>query len=351
MAKKLKVGIVGVGSIYRSHVPGWQGSPDAELVALADINPVQLNKVGDELGVKLRYEKAEDLYANKDIDIVDICTASQYHAPLAIAALEAGKHVLCEKPLAPKPSDIKKMIAARDKSKVLLMAAQHMRFQAASQALKEEVVAGRLGDVYHARGWMLRRASAPARPSYVSKQHAGGGACLDIGVHILDLTLWLMGNPRPVAVTGIAQDKLAKMPGTFLGKGNPIPESWDVEEFAAGFVRMDNGATLILEVSWLLHHPTDSNECRIWLYGTKAGGTWPELRLTTTNAAAKRHEDHTLKVSEGMEAHAAECVAFADAVAHGKPAPVPPEQSLDVGLILDGLYQSSVSGREVAIER
>lgn len=351
MSKRLKVGIVGAGGIWKSHLPGWQASPDAELAAIADISPEALKRAGELTGVKRLYEKAEDLYADREIEIVDVCTANMYHAPLSIGALEAGKHVLCEKPLAPTPEAIRKMIAARNKSGKLLMTAQHLRFEASSRALKAEIDDGLLGEVYHARSWALRRAGAPSRPTFVSKKHSGGGPCIDIGVHVLDLTLWLMSNPRPVAVSGVTQDKLRKNPGAFVGPGRPIPDYWDVEEFAAGFVRFESGGTLILETSWILHHRDAGGDTSIWVYGTKAGAHWPSNEITTSNYHTKQHHDLKLQpVEAGLEAHAAECVAFADAVAHGKPSPVPAEQSLDVLSILDGIYRSAATGREVALE-
>jgi predicted dehydrogenase len=158
---------------------------------------------------------------------------------LSIAALEAGKHVICEKPLAPTPAEVQKMIAARDKSGKLLMTAQHFRFQGNAQAMKAEIDGGALGDVYHARSWMLRRTWAPTGRGFIMKQNSGGGPCIDIGVHILDLTLWMMGHPKAVAVTGVTQDKLAKLPGAFSTWGGAIPKEFDVEEFAAAFVRFE----------------------------------------------------------------------------------------------------------------
>src|SRR5437016_347080 len=136
MAETLKVGVIGVGGIAGTHFPGWKESPLAEVVALADVDPKALERVGDAQGVKRRYQKPEELFGSRDIDIIDICTPNMYHAPLAIAALEAGKHVLCEKPLAPTPAAIKQMIAARDRSGKLLMTAQHFRFQGSAKALQ-----------------------------------------------------------------------------------------------------------------------------------------------------------------------------------------------------------------------
>ena len=202
---KLKVGIVGVGGIARTHIPGWQASADADLVAGSDISEEVLQRFGEENGVDKLHADPEALFSDPDIDIIDICTPNMYHAPLAIAALEAGKHVICEKPLAPTPDDIRQMIAARDQAGKTLMTAQHFRFQGSSKALKAELDTGSLGDIYHARSWMLRRAGAPTGGGFILKEHSGGGPCIDIGVHILDLTLWFMGNPEPVAVTGVAR--------------------------------------------------------------------------------------------------------------------------------------------------
>lgn len=348
---KLGVGVVGVGGIAHTHYPGWQQSPHTELVALADINQTTLDRVGDAQGVSRRYLKFEDMLADPDVHIVDICTPSSYHAPQALAALEAGKHVICEKPLSPTPAEIEQLIAARDRSGKYLMTAQNWRFSGDARALKREIDAGALGDVYHARSWMLRRAWYPTGPTFCYKKHSGGGPCIDIGVHILDLSLWMMGHPKPVSVTGVAGDKLAKLPGAFSLWGGPIPVDADVEEFAAAFVRFDNGATLILEVSWLLHHPTPGEDMQMWLYGTKAGSHWPSK--TITSAVNERQQLTTTKIDTSFdlgESHAAECKAFAEAIVNGTPSPVPAEDSLQVQRILDGLYRSSVEQREVRLD-
>jgi predicted dehydrogenase len=343
--------VIGVGGIAKSHYPGWRESEYAEVVAMSDVSLPMLEKMGAAQGVTRLYESAEDLIGDPDIDIVDICTPNMYHAPLAIAALNAGKHVLCEKPLAPTPGAIKEMIAARDRSGKLLMTAQHFRFQGTSKALKAEIDDGVLGNIYHARSWMLRRAAAPIRPGLMLREHSGGGACIDIGVHILDLTLWMMGNPRPLTVSGITQDKLAHQPGAFSIWGGAIPSMMDVEEFAAAFVRFANGATLILEVSWLLHHKAPNVEdMQMWLYGDKGGSHWPSNEILSSNNRTQQMLNTTLTTAATGEPHALECIAFAEAIATGKPSPVPAEQSLDVMAILDGLYQSAQTGREVVLE-
>ena len=274
-----------------------------------------------------------------------------YHAPLAIAALNAGKHVICEKPLAPTPAEIRRMIAARDRAGALLMTAQHFRFAGVSQAMKAEIDTGALGSVYHARGWMLRRNGLIPTATFIEKKHSGGGPCIDIGVHILDLTLWLMGNPRPVTVSGVADARLAHLPGAFATwREGPIPSSFDVEDYAAAFVRFDTGATLVLEVSWLLHHDIEGEDVQSWIYGDKGGCHWPSAQFLDTNYTTRQFNNRTLQLTrDKMEPHALECVEFAKAVAAGAPSPVPAEQSLQVLAILDGIYRSQREGREVTI--
>lgn len=348
----LKVGIIGVGGIARTHIPGWNASEHAEIVGGSDINDDVLQAWGKEQGVSKLTTNAQDLIADPDIDIIDVCTPSSYHAPLSIAALEAGKHVICEKPLAPTPGEIKQMIEARDKSGKKLMTAQHFRFQGSSRAMKAQIDTGVLGDIYHARSWMLRRGGAPTGLGFIQKKHAGGGPCIDIGVHILDLTLWFMGNPEPVSVTGVAKAEIAKQPGAFTGWGGgaDIPPEFDVEDFAAAFVRFDTGATLVLEVSWLLHHDTQGEDMQMWLYGTSGGAHWPKNEILQSHSATKQFTNQTLKLQPpGMEPHAEECVQFAKAIAEDAPSPVPAEQSLQVLSILDGIYRSQKTGGEVQL--
>ncbi len=348
----LKVGLVGVGGISRTHMPGWAASEEAEVVAGSDISNEALEQWGALHNVKRLTTNADELFSDPDIDIIDLCVPNMYHAPLAIAALEAGKHVICEKPLAPTPEDIKKMIAARDKSGKQLMTAQHFRFDGVSQAMKAEIDTGTLGDVYHARGWMLRRNGLIPTATFIEKKHSGGGPCIDIGVHILDLTLWMMGNPRPVTVSGVADARLAHLPGAFATwREGPIPSTFDVEDYAVAFVRFETGATLVLEVSWLLHHDIRGEDMQAWIYGDAGGCHWPSAQFLDTNYTTRQFNNRTLQLTQDkMEPHALECVEFAKAIAAGAPSPVPAEQSLQVLAILDGIYRSQAEGREVSID-
>lgn len=352
MNKVFNVGVIGAGGISRTHMPGWAASPYARVVAGADVNPVILEQWGRDFGVaQLTVEPAE-LLADPDIDIIDVCTPNMYHTDFVVAALNAGKHVICEKPLAVTPAEIRRMIAARDASGKQLMTAQHHRFSGVSQAVRREVELGALGEVYHARSWMLRRSAYLPTPTFVYLEHAGGGALIDIGVHILDLTLWLMGNPEPVSVSGVTRTDLARRPGVFSSwHEGDMPADIDVEEFAAAFVRFASGATLMLEVSWILHHDTPIEDMQLWLYGTEGGLRWPEAKFLSSNYATRQFYDRTLgRTEDVMEPHAFECYEFARALAEGRPSPVPPEQSLQVSRILDAVYRSQVLGREIRLD-
>jgi predicted dehydrogenase len=278
---KLRVGLIGAGGISGIHVQGWNRlNPDCAIVAIAD--PIEANRKrrADETKVSSEhlYADYQEMLKKEKLDAVDVCTPNMMHAPAAIAALQAGCHVLCEKPLAPTPADIRRMIEARDKAKKILMTAQHMRFQNNSRHLKAYLDTGVLGDIYYARSHFLRRRNIPASPNFLDKSISGGGPCIDIGVHILDLTLHLMGQPEPVSVTGITPNMLGKRKDIRGFWGEWDRDRMNVEDFAAGFVRFKNGAALSLECSFLANIK-ESEAYKILLLGTNAGCEWPELTV------------------------------------------------------------------------
>ncbi len=353
MGKTLKVGVVGVGGIARTHMPGWAASAHAEVIAGSDVVEPVLRSWGNRYGVDRLYTDVQDLFNDPDIDIVDVCTPNMYHKELAIGGLQAGKHVICEKPLAPTAEDIQAMMAARDEAGKLLMTAQHFRFSGIAKAMKREIGTGALGNIYHGRSWMLRRNGFVPSPTFVEKRHSGGGPCIDIGVHVLDLTLWLMGNPKPVAVSGVAGAPLAHIPGQFPAwrPEHPLPKIWDVEDYAVAFVRFANGGTLILETSWLLHHDIEGEDMQIWLYGDMGGCHYPSAQFLSSNYESKQLYNRTLKITrDALEPHAQECVEFAQAIMDGAPSPVPSEHSLQVLAILNGIYKSQAAGTEIALD-
>jgi predicted dehydrogenase len=279
---------------------------------------------------------------------VDVCTPNNVHTPAVLAALQAGKHVLCEKPLAVTTKEVRQMGELADKKKLKLMTAQHMRYTAASQAIKNWVVAGNLGQVYHARVRAMRRNLVPNRPGFIDKKLSGGGPCMDIGVHALDACMWVMGCPQPVRATGTTKVNFAM--------GHKIPGSWgdwdrkmfSVEDFAAGFVHFDNGATMTLEACWLGHQP-EGEDMSYQLFGTEAGVKWPsgEYATVSNRTLVQGTLAHLHKVERP---HTEEIKAFFNCVVNHKPSPVPWTETIRVIAILEAVYKSQALGKEVTIK-
>jgi predicted dehydrogenase len=351
MSRKLKVGLIGLGVIANLHAGGWKESEHAELVVGCDINPKIFDRWKEEHGLNRFATDFRELTDDPDLDIIDICSPNNFHAQHTIAALDAGKHVLCEKPLAPTVDQIRKMIDARDRSGKLLMTGHHFRFTGTSKALKTEIDAGELGKIYHGRAWWLRRSGLPVRPTFLYKDQAFAGVGIDLGVHVLDLALWFMGNPQPISVSGVARTELATQEGAFSGWGGDIPTGMDVDEFSSAFVRFENGASLIIEVSWMMHHGIDDDDIQTWLYGTKGGAHWPKCEIYQTDNLRKQHYNKVLRIThDKARPHHQEIIEFGQAVLDGGPSPVPSEQSLQVQQILEALYRSAETGREAIIE-
>jgi predicted dehydrogenase len=351
MSKKLKVGIIGLGGIANLHAEGWKESEHAKLVMGCDVNPELFRRWKKDHGIKKLVTDYRELIENPELDIIDVCSPNKFHAEHTIAALNAGKHVLCEKPLATTTEEILQMIKARDDSSKLLMTGHHFRFSGTARALKAEIDSGALGEIYHVRAWWLRRSGVPVRPSFIYKSQAFAGVGIDLGVHVLDLATWFMGNPQPVAVSGVARIELARQHGAFSKWGGDIPPGIDVDEFSSAFIRFDNSASMIIEVSWMLHHGMDDDDVQTWLYGTKAGAHWPRCEIYETNVTLKQHYNRALRLTQDrLRPHYQEIVEFAQAIVEGKPSPIPAEQSLQVQQILEAIYRSQETKREVIID-
>ncbi|MCC6416376.1 MAG: Gfo/Idh/MocA family oxidoreductase, partial [Opitutaceae bacterium] len=252
-SRKFRVGIIGGGGIAQAvHIPGWLNLPEVEIVGVADVSETTAKKAAAVAGATRVFTDFREL-VKLDLDAVDICTPNKVHTPAVLAALEAGKHVICEKPLAVTTAEVRQMGAMADARKLKLMTAQQQRFTATGIAAKAWVDGGNLGAAYHARVRAMRRALLPPAPGFIDAQLSGGGPCMDIGVHALDLCMWLMGFPKPVRVSGSAR--------TVFAKGHTMPNFWgewdrerySVEDFATGFVHFDNGATMMLEAAWMCH--------------------------------------------------------------------------------------------------
>jgi len=350
---KVKIGIIGVGGIAQAaHLPGYTSIPDqCEVVAICDIKPTAIEETEKGFGKFKVYTDYKELLANKEIDAVSICTPNAAHMELTIDALKAGKHVLCEKPLSMNAAESKKMcIAARESGKILQVALQ-MRFSGGGTFVREFIDNGHMGDIYYARAWALRRRGVPHWGVFIDKEKQGGGPLIDIGVHILDFTLFLMGNPKPISATGKTWDVLAKNPENKNFWGEFDRTKFTVEDFACGLIRFDNGAVVSLESSFMANLEGDPLQTQ--LMGTKAGakvfnfGNEVEIYKQIDGQYFTMHPQN---VPEVKSQHTAEIHAFVDAVANKKTSPVPPECGLTLNAIFDALYKSSVTGHEEAID-
>lgn len=347
MPDRVRVVVIGTGGIGNYHIGQWREVPEAEVVGVYDVRPEIAARVAEAHGIRKTYRSLAEAVAEPAADAVDVCTPNMYHRECTVAALGAGKHVLCEKPLAARATDIEQMIAARDSSDRVLMTAQHLRFEQRTQTLRRFIAAGRLGQAYYGRAWWLRRRFAPATPGFLSRRQAGFGPGMDLGVHVLDLALYLMGHPIPASVTGVAGAKLAHRPDVCNQWGTFQPDDFEVEDFAAAFVRFAGGAALTIEVSWLLNM-LDAETFGVDLHGTEGGVRWPELKIAHVQDGAL--VDTHITTGTGTNGHKAALAAFADAIRTGGPSPVPAEQSLAVARVLDAVYVSAETGREVQLQ-
>lgn len=347
--RKLRIGFIGTGGIALSaHVPGWQALPDVEIVAVADVRETAAQGFVKATGGRVQVFSDYREMLKLDLDAVDICTPNKVHTPAVLASLQAGKHVLCEKPLATTTKEIRKIGELADRMGLTLMSCQHMRWQAPSLALRDWIHHGGLGEVYHARVRAMRRAKLPPRPGFIYERLSGGGPCMDIGVHALDAALWMMDFPRPVRVSGTSKTNFAKgrrIPGQW---GDWDHEGFDVEDFAAAFVHFDNGATLTLETAWLGHQVEDE-DMSFQLYGLRGGVKWPSAEFASVHG--RTLTQGTLKIPETLDkAHTEAIQAFHQCMTRRKPSLVPWTESIQVIAILEAVYASQKKGREIVLK-
>ena len=272
MIDKIRVGIIGCG-VGLAHARGYARLPHVEIVALADVNSERFQRITKEIPVADLYTNYEDLLARDDIDAVSIALPNYLHAPVTLAAFEAGKHVMIEKPLALTVAEGKSMVEAAARTGRKLMICFNYRFRGDSQSIKRHADAGGLGDVYFVRAGWLRQTGIPGSGSWFSnKALSGGGPLIDLGVHVLDLALWLMGSPEPATVSGATYAKFGpRGHGSWGGARFIVGEGgYTVEDMATGYVRFANGATLALEVSWA-SFTSHRDDYYVHLFGNEGG--------------------------------------------------------------------------------
>ena len=361
---KLSLGFIGCGGIAFSKFFPTLARMDSvcSLDAFCNHNiaKAELAKAQFGSGDARTFSDYHDMLAMDELDIIYVLTPNSLHAEMTCAALGAGKHVFCEKPMAISSAEGEQMIAAATVHKKKLMISYQSRFRDDAQLLKSACEDGMLGDIYYARAHAIRRREVPTWGVFTDAKLQGGGPLIDIGSHALDLTLWLMGNFEPASVSGSVYYKMAEATdGNRFGPWNPA--EFQVEDSAFGFIRMQNGATVYLETSWALNS-TDVREAMSSLSGTKGGaemyrdaGGKPQLVMNTARYG------HLLNITPqtlgsiapfGQQAESAvqrEAIAFLRAIAHDEPVPVHPREALQVTRILEAIYQSAQENRTVLL--
>ena len=355
--KVFKVGIVGCGGIaHGKHLPALKKMANIQIVAFCDIIKERAEKAAVEYGVpdaKI-YTDYRKLVALKSLDVVHVLTPNKSHAPITIAALEAGKHVMCEKPMAKSAAEAKAMLDAAAKAGKKLTIGYQSRHRSDSMYLKQLVKDGELGEIYYAKAHAIRRRAVPTWGVFLNEEEQGGGPLIDIGTHALDLTLWEMNNYEPAYVVGKTYRKLADTENAANAWGPWDPKKFTVEDSAFGFITMKNGATILLEASWALN-TLDVDEAKTTLCGTKGGADMKDgLRINGEKNGRTYVTKPDLSAGgaafyEGVsqEPHELEAIKFYQAIENNTDPVVRPEQAYVVTQLLEAIYTSAKTGKPV----
>jgi predicted dehydrogenase len=355
--RKLRAGIVGLG-VGKSHAKGYITSPDAELAAICDMNVTRLNEAGDSWHVEHRYSDYAQMFAEAGLDVVSVCLPNALHAAVSIAALEAGIHVVCEKPMAQSLAEAQQMIAAAERNNVRLMVAYNYRYRSDSQWMRRVVQSGLLGDIYHAELQWRRETGIPGWGVFGSKAASGGGSLIDLGVHVLDLGLWMMNFPRPLTVSGSTRAVFGPHSRKTWGRhpGDVIEGGFDVEDGGIGFIRLETGATIVLQATWAEHtHPSEDG-FSVELQGSKGTAVLHVNHYSSADTLRlyTEIEDEPVTITPGVrfsgpQAHEGLIVDLMKSLRAGEPTGTSGEQGLAAVSILDALYTSAQEGREIPL--
>ncbi len=358
MGKTYKIGIIGCGGIANGkHMPSLSKLDNVEMVAFCDIVKERAEKAKADYGTPDAkvYTDYKELLKDGSIDIVHVCTPNREHSFITVDALEAGKHVMCEKPMAKTYEEAKKMLDAAKRTGKKLTIGYQNRQTPEAQYVKGTCDDNALGDIYYARALALRRRAVPTWGVFLNEEEQGGGPLIDIGTHALDMTLWLMNNYKPKMVVGKSFRMLADQKGnTGNAWGDWDPEKYTVEDSAFGFITMENGAVIVLESSWALNI-ADPIEAKCVLCGTKAGADmYDGVRINGVKYGRQYIEKAALGAGgvafyDGSSESPAEREArlWIDAIDKDTDPVVLPEQAIVVTRILEAIYESSKTGKPV----
>ncbi|MFC4775979.1 Gfo/Idh/MocA family protein [Paenibacillus sp. GCM10023252] len=351
----IQVAVIGTGSISESHLQAYANHPNVHIAALCDLNEERAGRAAEKYKVPQAqvYTDYRELLQNKDIQAVSICTWNNTHAEIAIEALRQGKHVLVEKPLCKTVAEALQVEEAVHAFGKILQIGYVRRYEPRAQMVQRFAADGEFGEIYYAKASLLRRLGNPGG-WFADKERSGGGPLIDIGVHIIDLCWYLMGRPKPVAVSGCTHNKLGNRANVqHLSSYKAADYRADlntVEDLAHALIRFDNGASLSVEVSFTLHAKEDRTS--VALFGDKGGVELdPEVVMVT-----EKHDTimnlYPQMDSKGFDfsgAFQGEIDHFIDCVVTGKQPISPIEDGVEMMRILCAIYESAALGSEVRL--
>ncbi len=351
MPDKLRCAVIGTGAIGMDHLNSLSLCRRAALVAIAENNPQRAKAAADHYHLTRSYTDYREVLEQPDIDAVTIAVPNNLHCQVAIQALQARKHVMLEKPMAMNAKEAARIVETAKKMKRTLMVGQHFRFNRHVQLTRQLISRGELGEVYHGRGFWLRRSGIPRIGSWFTQKNLSGGGCLlDIGVHFLDAALHLMNEFDAVGVSGQTYSKFGPrgVGETNYGKSEiAAGRPFDVEDYSLALIKLKSGRTVLIESSWAANLPGDAAEFGVDLLGTNAGMSLFPARLFRHGPQGYEtiHWGETkLPYPEDRLHH------FVDCVLDGRKTLIPMEESLKVQKILDAIYLSSQTGKEVRLK-
>ncbi len=354
MNKKTRIGVIGCGA-GRHHAQQYASMPDVELVALAGLERDHCRQIAERYNIPHVYPDYAELVARPDIDGVSVCVPNHLHAPMTIAALEAGKHVLVEKPLAASVAEGEAMAEAAARTGRILMTVFNRRFRNDSQIIKRHVEDGALGNIYFAKTGWLRDQGIPGGAGgwFTDKARSGGGCLIDLGVHMLDLALWLMGHPRVESVSATTCAALGpRGRGLFPGYRQGEGDTFDVDDFVAAFLRLEGGATLALEASWA-GYIEKGDRFFVQLWGDEGGAAMDVLNYTTEDTLRIYTDVHgtrtEIRPETAGEYEKSVNHEFVRAIRQGQALPPTVEEGLQILRIIDAIYRSAETGQEVTL--
>ncbi|MDX1933152.1 MAG: Gfo/Idh/MocA family oxidoreductase [Capsulimonadales bacterium] len=355
--EKVRIGIIGCGGIaHGKHMPALKRQNNVEMTAFCDIEVEKAVDAAQKYGVEgaKSFIDYRELLTSGLVDAVNVCTPNNSHAEIAIAAMEAGLHVLTEKPMAKTASDARAMVEASKRTGKILTVGYQSRYRADSQYLKRIISEGELGEIYMAKAHAVRRRAVPTWGVFLDAEKQGGGPLIDIGTHALDLTLWLMDNYEVASVTGSVYRKLADRENAANAWGSWDPKVYTVEDSAFGFIKMKNGATIFLESSWALN-ARETDEAKCTLYGSEAGADMKGGLFINGEKHSKLYVNEVQLGGKGVAFYDAtperpentEMAVFVSAILNGTPLTILPEQACVVSEVLEAIYTSAETGRTI----